>query len=183
MSVQHTNRKGQDYYLSQGLTKTGKPKYYFSTKNKGCALDSIPKDFEIYENPNGQVFLIKKEPQLITCKEKQLVSSALRKNKCVKNYLVDLKKKTLIIYTAEEPPMPEELLSFNILRNINKYLNYQAEMRFNLICKDKRSFYAERFCYRGSIDDWITIGTPDKLNELVNLFIPYLGTDSLYELS
>lgn len=184
MTIEHTNRQGKAYYLFQGLTKTGKPKYFFSTKKEGFGLDIIPGGFEIYENPNGQVFLRKKELQLITPEEKQMVVSALRKNKCVKNYIVDLKKKTLIIYTAEasELLMSEGLPSINMQQHLHKYLNYSAEMRFNLINKDERVFYAERFCYHGSIDDWITIGNPGKLNELADEFIPCLGNDSFYEL-
>ena len=60
MSIQYTNRLGQIYYLCQGITKTGKPKYFFSTKTDGNRVKMIPDDFEIYENPNAQVFLIKK---------------------------------------------------------------------------------------------------------------------------
>ncbi len=37
-----------------------------------------------------------------------------------------------------------------IIQNI---LNYFPEMRFELADGDKRYFTAERFCYRGSIDD------------------------------
>jgi hypothetical protein len=60
MAFQYTNRKDQIYYLYQGITKTGKPKYFFSTKNKSGQLEGIPDGFEVYENPNAQVFLIKK---------------------------------------------------------------------------------------------------------------------------
>jgi hypothetical protein len=73
MTVQHVNRKGQTYYLHQGQTKSGKPKYYFSMK-------------------------------------------------------------------------------------------------------------AERFCFLGSIDDWINISPLDSLEELVRQFVPHLGQHSFYDL-
>src|SRR2546421_1223220 len=33
--ITHTNAKGKTYYLHQGTTKTGKPKYYFSMESNG----------------------------------------------------------------------------------------------------------------------------------------------------
>jgi len=185
MTIQHTNRQGKDYYLFQGITKTGKPKYYFSTKNEGCDLNIIPEGYEIYENPNGQVFLRKKQLQLITDIEKKMVSSKLSRNKDIQFYIIDIKKKVLTIYTAEigESIIPDGLLPFNKLDIMKQFLNYSPEMRFTLTTsKNDRNFYAERFCYRGSIDDWITIGGTGKLKELVDKFIPCLGNDSFYEL-
>ena len=57
MPITHVNVKGKTYYLHQGTTKTGKPKYHFAMKREGNLADSIPEGFEIYENPNTQVFL------------------------------------------------------------------------------------------------------------------------------
>jgi hypothetical protein len=53
LSIQ--NAKGKTYYLYQGTTKTGKPRYYFSMESNGALAESIPEGFEIYENPNAQV--------------------------------------------------------------------------------------------------------------------------------
>lgn len=77
MTIQYTNRIGKTYYLRQGTTKTGKTRYFFSGQKdgKGEAVDSFPDGYEIYEHPaNTQVFLRKKRPQLITDREKQLVT-------------------------------------------------------------------------------------------------------------
>ena len=74
MHIEHTNRKGQTYYLHVGKTKTGKPKYQFSKKSTGDLVNEIPEGYEIYEHPvNGQVFLRKKLPRLITDLEKNIV--------------------------------------------------------------------------------------------------------------
>ena len=56
MTITYTNRSLQTYYLHQGTTKTGKPKYFFSKKSEGNLVEQIPDGFEIYENPNAQVF-------------------------------------------------------------------------------------------------------------------------------
>jgi len=57
VSVTHTNRKGKTYYLHQGVTKTGKPRYFLSPNSEGTLAETLPEGLEIYENPNAQVFL------------------------------------------------------------------------------------------------------------------------------
>lgn len=188
MTIQYTNRRGQIYYLYQGITKTNKPKYFFSTKKNGDGLEIIPDGFEIYENPNAQVFLRKKEPPLITELEKQTVINEIKKNACIQHYIVDVKKDYITIYTAQSNPLFEQsswLAELRQLRNLQPSLiglNYAAEMRFQLVDVEGRYFMAERFCYRGSIDDWITISEPERLSRLVKQFVLHLGKDSLYEL-
>ncbi len=59
---------------------------------------------------------------------------------------------------------------------------YSAELRFTLADIDQRTFFAERFCYRGSIDDWIPLDGPSPLEPLANKLAPHLGKDSFYDL-
>ncbi|MEI8375624.1 MAG: hypothetical protein WCJ35_22615 [Planctomycetota bacterium] len=73
MSMKHVNRKRDTYFLHEGKTKTGKPKYFFSKESEGILLDTIPNGYEVYENPNAQVFLRKITPQVITNEEVQIV--------------------------------------------------------------------------------------------------------------
>ena len=42
MPITYTNAKGKTYYLHQGTTKTGKPKYHFSMQSEGHLAESIP---------------------------------------------------------------------------------------------------------------------------------------------
>src|SRR5438105_10944484 len=77
--ITHTNAKGKTYYLHQGTTKTGKPKYYFSMESNGELAESIPEGFAIYENPNAQVFLRRIPPKIITDVERQVVEDGMRK--------------------------------------------------------------------------------------------------------
>jgi hypothetical protein len=60
---------------------------------------------------------------------------------------------------------------------------YQAVMRFVLVDRDKRLFSAERYCFRGSVDDWIPISMDDApLAALLNKFIKHLGKETFFEL-
>src|ERR671922_1955090 len=77
--ITHTNAKGKTYYLHQGTTKTGKPKYHFSMQSEGTLAASIPAGFEIYETPNAQVFLRRIPPKIITDEERHVIEEGVRK--------------------------------------------------------------------------------------------------------
>src|SRR2546429_6349224 len=91
MPITHTNAKGKTYYLHQGTTKTGKPKYYFSMQSEGTLAESIPAGFEIYENPNAQVFLRRIPPKIITDEERKVVKDGMRNNAKVQDSKIDWK--------------------------------------------------------------------------------------------
>lgn len=55
MTIEYVNRKSQTYYLHQGTTKTGKPRYFFSQKTEGNLASEIPDGYEIYENLYNQI--------------------------------------------------------------------------------------------------------------------------------
>jgi len=159
-AVEHVNRKGDTYYLHQGTTKTGKPKYFFSKKSDGELCGQLPAGFEIYENPRSQVFCRRIQPKLITEQEIQMVREAIRN--CGKQFYagVDVKGKDIIVYEGEDPCL-----------------------KFRLCDDDKRLFEVSRWCYRGSIDDWIPLFARSKsLSELANNYCRHIGEESFFEL-
>lgn len=201
MAVQYTNRVGKTYYLRQGKTKTGKPRYFFSSRQdgKGEAVEYIPEGYEIYEHPeNAQVFLRKRRPQLITDIEKQLIKKYANKLARSKRYRVDCKDEYITIYESNadvgnlkntfgdlfkcaslRPGMTvDDAMSF-LVSSADRH--YTAMLRFRLVDKEQRTFTAERFCFRGSIDDWFFLGGPDRLRELAEPYMPLLGTDKFFD--
>ena len=52
MQVTYTNRKGRTYHLCQGVTRTGKPRYYFAREPKGKPVEQIPEGYEIPPVPD-----------------------------------------------------------------------------------------------------------------------------------
>jgi hypothetical protein len=60
--------------------------------------------------------------------------------------------------------------------------NYMPVMRFVLEDEAARMFSPERYCFRGSVEDWISIGEPNQLAKLASKFLKHLGKDSFYEL-
>jgi len=192
VSVEYKNRKGKNYYLHVGKTKTGKPKYYFSMKTEGELPDAIPEGYEIYEQPaNAQVFLRKKLPQLITDLEKHIVEKELQNAALSRWYLVDIKGEELTIFESNQDiDELKEIFGSMAPSNDPSFVNdilgitvdYAPIMKFILEDKEKRTFVVNRYCFLGSIDDWIFIGGPGPLKEIGKDYIKHLGQESLFEL-
>jgi len=187
MTIQHISRTNKTYYLHVGTRKTGKPNYYFSTDAGGPLASSIPEGYEVYENVGGQVFLRKKTKSAILPEELALVEKALRKHGPAWQFRVEAKKNAIIIYDADDMEGLDEMWRECRGRPLSdsemcRHASYTAVMRFALADKDARLFEAERFCFRGSVDDWIPIGSAGPLASHVRRFVKHLGRESFFEL-
>ncbi len=191
MPITYTNAKEKTYYLHQDTTKTGKPKYYFSTKPEGTLAEAIPEGFEIYENPNAQVFLRRIPPKLITEEERQVVEAGMRTYADVKDYKIDVKGKAIVIYTADQDVetlaelfkdlSPTPSANRQLMSLLRKEIQYSPMLQFLLEDEQRRLFTAQRYCFRGSIDAWIDIGY-GSLTTLVKQYVKHLGKESYFEL-
>lgn len=190
MVVEYPNRKCQKYYLHQGTTKTGKAKYFFSMKSEGNLVEYIPDGFEIYENPNAQVFLRRIQPKIITDEEIATVDKGMKKFSSLQYYQIDVKKNTISVYTPNQNvAVLSEIFSglssckeVDIQNQLARSISYSSMLRFVLYDEQKRIFMTERFCFLGSIDDWIEIGEPGILKKLVEKYVKHLEKESFYEL-
>ncbi|MEO1593405.1 MAG: hypothetical protein AAFU71_19245, partial [Cyanobacteria bacterium J06632_22] len=102
MTITYTNRSLQTYYLHQGTTKTGKPKYHFSMKSEGNLVDHIPNGFEIYENPDARVFLRRIPKKIITEAEVQVVQHGMEQFSEARPFIIDVKKEMIYIFTTRQ---------------------------------------------------------------------------------
>ncbi|MBI3850454.1 MAG: hypothetical protein HY298_09215 [Verrucomicrobia bacterium] len=189
MSIRHTARNGKTYYLHVMAGKNGKPKYHFSTRPDGTLAEAVPPDFEIYENIHGQVFLRRAMPRLITDEELDAVKAALRRHADEWRYEVEVKKNAMIIYEAADNLSTLENIAApwvakeTVRQSAIQHATHTAMMRFVLVDREQRLFLAERFCFRGAVDDWIDIGgPPQRLPSVIRKFVKHLGGDSLFEL-
>src|SRR6266567_504020 len=71
-------------------------------ESNGALAESIPVGFEIYENPNAQVFLRRIPPKIITDEERQVVEDGMRKYAEVQDYKIDVKGNAIVVYTADQ---------------------------------------------------------------------------------
>jgi hypothetical protein len=195
MPVTYTNRKGFTYFLCKGITKTGKPRYYFAREQKGQLVDEIPQGFQIQESVNGIVSLVKTRPQLILPKEISSVEAVLKRHPKGNYYRISIKKNQIIIYERLGPDADTLLDIFGqaglftprkskeqVEEFLNRSAQYTPVMRFILDDRKTRQYHAERWSYYGNIDDWIYAGHSGGIGELAKKLIPTLGTDKFYEL-
>ena len=74
MAMEYVNRRGERYYLLQGKTKTGKPKYYVSRKAGGVPVEHMPEGYEFYEEPDRGIVAVRKiRPTNITTQEREML--------------------------------------------------------------------------------------------------------------
>lgn len=191
MTVTYINRKSQTYYLHQGKTSKGNPKYHFAQHQEDDNLvDIIPLGYEIYENPNGQVFLRRIPAQIITAEEVTAARDGMRKYSHLERFIIDVKKDTILIYTPDQDidllleafgPITG-LMPAGAEEKVESILTYSPMLQFVLVDRTNRLFQTYRFSFFGDIDDWMPIGTPGVLPALVKEYAPHLEQDSYYEL-
>ncbi len=188
MTLQHTNHKGVAYYLHKRTGKKSGSQYSFSRKEAGTPVKSIPKGYEIYENPNGRVFLRRIVPKKITQQEISVVENSIRQYAKLKDYKIDVKGKTITIYVPDLEidelgacidsfmPLDSSLLDKS-LRNL---LNYSLILRLVLTDEKKREFRVERAGFKD--DDWVLLDGSNDLQKLAKQYCRHLGKDSFYDL-
>jgi hypothetical protein len=187
--VEYTNRKGKTYYLHVGKTKKGNPRYHFAMQAPTDLVKEIPEGYEIYENPNAQVFLRKILPKEILDEEMAVLEKELRAHAKPTKYIIDTKGKVITVFwNSQSGPKMGDLSSFFGLARMEEFYESHAHFtpifRFTLVDPQERLFIAERFCFRSSIDDWAHIlsGGPDSLQKLAGRYVHHLGEGSFYEL-
>lgn len=110
MPVTYTNRKGMTYYLNSGLTKTGKPRFYFARQPKDEPVEEIPAGYRITESVNGMVSLIKDRPLQFLPEEIAAVESAVQRHPKPRNYRVSVKQDRIEVYERVGPD-PDDLIA------------------------------------------------------------------------
>jgi hypothetical protein len=194
MRVTYTNRKGVTYYLCRGVNRTGKPYYYFARQPKGEPVEQIPEGFKIGESANGFVFLAKDRPAQILPEEIAAVEAAVGRHPKSRNYRVNVKHNRIEIYERVGPDAEELIaalaqeglaiprLADRIRDTMEGSVRFTPVLRFILANAERRTFRAERWCYLGSIDDWIDVRPMRPLDQLARQLITKLGTDQFFEL-
>lgn len=194
MPITHTNRKGITYTLYRGQTATGTPRYFFGRQTHGDPVADLPPGFAIRESPNGVVSLVKVRPVLIRPEEITAVETAVCRHPQASAYRVEAKPDQIAVYAREgfDVAAVERLLiaagvspvglAAALWEEAERTARYVPQLRFRLLDPARRTFWAERMCYAGGIDDWLTLGDTGPVEELAATLVPTLGTDAFYEL-
>lgn len=194
MSLQYVNRRGDRYFVHQGTTKTGKPKYYCSKKPAGVPVDRLPEGFELYENPQNALVSVRKvRPSRITAIERESLARWANELAATQT-IVAVEGDGLVIY-ASDMDAESSLRTLTMLMGeppgghaaqldwLTRHARYSPMLRFTLQDEDERLFSAERWCYLGRIDDWIPLlGGARDLESLAAQLLPHMGQESFFEL-
>ena len=193
MMVTYTNRKGITYYLCRGINKRGKPYYYFAREVKGEPVEEIPEGYKISESVNGFVTLARDRPLQVLSEEIAAVEAMVRQYSKAHNYRVSAKDNQIAVHERVGPGSDELIARLGGLGVLgagaadrlreqeDHHARFTPVLRFVLANAERRTFRAERWCYLGSIDDWIDIGVPGPITELSLDLIPRLGTDRFFD--
>ena len=183
MAVQYTNFRGDVYYLHVRQTKKGNPSYYFKKEDDNTDVANIPEGYEIYEHPNGRVFLKKKSTKSITNEEIDIIQKSMEEFSPIRDFKLDVKKNTIFIFTYENPtPFNENPVIVEALSD-PKYKTYFTELCFTLIDKEARTFQVEQRKYTGGKEnEWLLLEESSNLEALAEKYVQHLGQESFYEL-
>lgn len=111
MSLEYVNRQGDSYFVLQGTTKTGKPKYYASRKKQGTLVDQMPDGFEFYENPERGVVTVRKRRETqIRPEERTFLEDQTRQLGGTEFFVVELQEGSLVIHTPSSVYSSSEVL-------------------------------------------------------------------------
>lgn len=195
MALEYTNRKGQRYYVLQGRTKSGKPKYFCARKPGATPVDGLPDDFEIFEHPITALVTVRKvKPSRLLPFELDFLKEQIRNLSEVEHFIIDRSGDSFTIYICDINSDDVNRLLSRLIGPMGCHAEssrqwmienakYSPAFRFTLIDENERLFRTERWCYRGRIDDWITLTSRDRpLDELTNEFLPHLGEESYFDL-
>jgi uncharacterized protein YaeQ len=95
-------------------------------------------------------------------------------------YLADQNRDALVRIVEEYPSAPQD--KERMMKMLQQQVHYSPMLQFILMDAKQRLFAVQRYCFRGSIDDWINIGLPDTLTHGVKTFVKHLGKASYFEL-
>ena len=153
-------------------------------------MEAVPLGYGVHENPNGQVFLRRTQTQIITDEEVAIVEAGMRQYCSLEHFIVDVKKNAIVLYTPDQDVdlLADTLSSLvgstaiRVKEALQRVLTYSPMLQFILTDKANRLFETQRYCFLGSIDDWIFVGDEDELPKLVTAYVKHLGEDSFYDL-
>jgi hypothetical protein len=171
MPVIYKNCYGDEFFLHETKTKTGRPMYYFSKKAGDKLAETIPSGYEIFERPGGLVYIRKEQPVLILEEELEYVQNKIAgmvdheseeqvamARKQFGNYLSGSRLAAFNRYNVwrfEAEAQKDEIIIHQVRDN-----KAMPIMKFELRNKEDRLFSAYRWCFRGSVDDWRSIAQP-----------------------
>lgn len=185
----YTDRYGGRWYLHEGRTKTGKPRYFVAREAGEGGRAAMPAGMEFRESINGVVSVAKIDRDAVTipADDVALVRAELARHKHLWMCTAAAERGVIVAYQAEGISGAE---LFGIARMLglgtgdldasaSPRRRYAAVMKFTPT--EKPGIYSlTRYVYRGEgFWHWLDHG---PLARLAKDYLRHIGTDAFYEL-
>lgn len=188
MAKEFKSRIGKVYYVKSRKTKKGNTTYFLTTKLDASCLDSIPKEYEVYENYSAQMlYLRKKKKSEFSTKDIAVIKAELSKNDSIDGFELNVNGNEIKIYDLEDKtknnPSLLKMIPKDRIELAKAYFMHYTESMFikKVTKKEEVEYLIMRFCYKGAIDDWIIIDAGEDLAELVKNNLKLIGTEEYFE--
>jgi len=188
--VTYRNRKGVAFYLHQGTTKTGNPRYFMARNVGDGALSQVPSGFEICESINGVVSVRRagKAVSSVPDEDVAIVARVLASRRHLDSYKVQAVSGAIVIF--EPYPRPADLQGFAQMIGMESwsaraiaeriaYARYDPVMKFE---RDGNHYSVFRMTYRGH-GGWSYPLSSGPLLALARKFLPAVGTEDFFDLT
>jgi hypothetical protein len=187
--VTHTNRMGDTYYLHEGKTKAGKPRYFFAKSVGNGVLAEMPPGFEVSESING-VVSVRRVPAgavIVPHDDGKFVEAAVARHGHLRGDVVRVVGNAIVIF--EPHPRPDELLALgqrlgfplrapSFIDDRMKKAQYAPVLKFD---REDDGYIVHRMTYRGE-GGWSWPLGAAKLADLAKKVVPKIGTEAFFEL-
>ncbi len=187
----YTNRRGDIYYLHEGQTKTGKPRYFFARTCRAGALASVPEGFEVTESINAVVSLRRIKPGCdpIPAADLRVVESELGRHRHLRYHRAQAEDGEIQIYAPDTSPelyedpagfglMPFASARQRVLTQLMARTRYSPVMKF---VREGGPYAVMRMTYRGK-GGWSWPLGSGTIAVLAKQFIGPIGTEAFFEL-
>lgn len=185
----YKNRMGDTYYLHEGTTKTGKPRYFFAKATRAGALATMPKGLEVCESINGVVSVRRKiaGASPVPDGDVKVVELAVGRHPHLRGYMVRALGNAVVVF--EPYPRPDDLQDIAqrlggadrapaFIEDRLKKAQFAPVMKFE---RDAKGYSVFRMTYRGK-GGWSWPLATGKLPELAKKFVRHINTDEFFEL-
>ena len=193
-ALSYTNRKGATYYLHQGTTKTGKPRYFVSTTIREGDMAKMSAGYEFSESINAVVSVrrVGSGGPTVPDTDLAIVRRELGRHAHLGRHRVDSAKGAIVVFEpvggapfdadddlARLFGMPADVVRARTA-GLEQRVQYDPVMKF--VPEDEPGRYAVyRMTYLGH-GGWSWPLDEGRLPRLARKYVKHVGTDALFEL-
>ncbi len=193
-ALSYTNRMGATYYLHEGKTKTGKPRYFASKTVRPGALTAMPEGYEFSESINSVVSVRKVDTSAPKVQDTDvaMVRAEAARHEHLRLHRIEAVKGEIVVFEAlggmSLDGMGDMARIWGVsLEKMEARLGpLKSKTRYDPVMKfepaDEPGHYAVyRMTYRGE-GGWSWPLAIGPLRKLVRKYLKHVGTEEFFEL-